>query len=104
MAGAKIVVLYPRPTDPEAFERVYDADHIPMVLKNFPQMTAFTTTKVLGAPPYYWIAELHFESPDVLQASAATEEAQRTVVHGMAISTGGPLTLLVCEEARKIPV
>jgi len=108
MAGAKIVVLYPRPIDPEAFEQVYDAEHVPMVLKNFPQMTTFTTTKVLGSPqgdpPYSWVAELHFQSLDVLQASAATEEARQTVAHGMALSTGGSLTLLVCVEARTIPV
>ena len=30
MAGVKFLVIYPRPTDVEAFEKVYRDEHIPM--------------------------------------------------------------------------
>lgn len=46
MASAKLVVLYPPPVDREAFEQIYDAEHVPMVWANFPTMTAFRTTRV----------------------------------------------------------
>ena len=31
MAGAKIMVLYPTPRDPAAFEKAYRDEHTPMV-------------------------------------------------------------------------
>jgi len=35
MAGVKFVVIYPRPTDVEVFEKLYREEHIPMALKNW---------------------------------------------------------------------
>ena len=106
MAGAKAVVLYPQPTDPETFDRRYAVEHVPMVFANFPTMTAFHTTRVLGAPqgppPYYWLAELHFASPEDLQAALGTEAAGATVGHALELSTGGPMTILICEEAHEL--
>jgi hypothetical protein len=32
MPGAKIVILYPRPTDVEAFEKLYTEEHVPMAV------------------------------------------------------------------------
>ena len=67
-----------------------------MVFVNFPTMTAFHTTRVLGAPegaaPYYWLVELHFDSLEALQAA---------VGHALELSTGGPRTILICEEPRE---
>ena len=30
MAGVKLVVMYPRPKDIEAFEKLYQEEHVPM--------------------------------------------------------------------------
>lgn len=105
MASAKVVVLYPQPSDPATFDQLYADDHVPMVLENFPTLTSFRTARVVGAPqgqaPYYWVAELHFASMEALQAALSTEGAQRTVGHGIEISTGGPMTVLVCDETHE---
>jgi uncharacterized protein (TIGR02118 family) len=107
MAEAKIMVMYPRPTDTAAFERAYEDEHVPMVLKNFAGLTKFVQTSVTGpvqgTPPFYRLAELFFPSLEVLQAAAASAGGQQTVAHGMAISTGGPMVIMIAEEQTLTP-
>lgn len=105
MGAAKIVVLYPRPKNPEAFERVYADEHAPMVPK-LPGITKFVQTKVVGTPtgepaPFQRIAELHFPSLDVLTKAASSKAGQAAVAHAISISTGGPPVILICEETSK---
>ena len=50
MAGVKFVVIYPRPTDIEAFEKVYTEEHVPMAAAKLIGATAFTAAKVLASP------------------------------------------------------
>lgn len=33
MAGVKLIVIYPRPKDIEAFEQVYQKEHVPMAVE-----------------------------------------------------------------------
>lgn len=107
MAGAKILVLYPAPTDVDAFERAYVRDHAPMVNPGtFPGITRFVATRVVGTPdgsaaPFYRIAELHFPSIDALRAAAGSPAAQRAVAHAVSISSGGTPVFLVAEEDVK---
>ena len=104
MAGAKIIVIYPTPRDPAAFERVYREEHSPMVTqKTFPGLTRFVATKISGTAdgkpaPYARVAELHFPSLQALQAAAASDGAKRAVAHAISISTGGAPLFLVAEE------
>ena len=85
MAGAKIVVLYPAPRDPDAFERAYREDHAPMVTPvTFPGLVKFVASKITGtadggAVPFARVAELHFPSLKNLQAAAASEPSERAV-------------------------
>jgi uncharacterized protein (TIGR02118 family) len=102
MAVAKIVVLYPRPTDIAAFEKAYVEDHVPMVPR-FPGITRFVQTKVVGTPsgetaPFHRIAELYFPSMDILKTAASSRDAQQAVAHAVSISSGGSPIILVCEE------
>ena len=80
MAGAKLVVIYPRSTDVERFERVYTEEHIPMAVEKLHGKTKIVATRVVGSPsgtpPFYRIAEIHFPSLEALNACAASEEAQ----------------------------
>jgi uncharacterized protein (TIGR02118 family) len=107
MAGAKLVVLYPTPRDPAAFERAYREEHSPMVTPaTFKGLTRFVASKVTGtadgkSAPFVRIAELHFPSLQTLQAAAGSESAKRTVAHAVSISTGGPPMFLVAEEESK---
>lgn len=104
MAGVKLVVLYPTPSDPDAFERAYTREHVPMVTaENFTGMTKFVAAKITGTAdgsraPFARIAELHFPSLEVLQSAAGGAPAQRAVAHAISISSGGPPLFLIADE------
>lgn len=102
MSGAKFVVLYPRPKDVVAFEKVYQKEHVPMAVEKLVGKTKFVATKVVGSPqgtpPYYRIAEIYFPSMQALQACAASEGGKETIAHAVKISSGGAPTFLVAEE------
>jgi len=103
MAETKIVVIYPRPTDLDAFEKAYVEEHIPLAMEKIKGVTKFAATRVVGTPdgstpPFYRIAELYFPSMLALQESAATAGTQEAVAHAFAISSGGPPIILVAEQ------
>ncbi len=102
MAGAKFIVIYPRPTDVEAFEKLYQEEHVPMAVEKLTGKTKFVATKIVsspqGTPPFYRIAEIHFPSRQALEACAASQGTADTLKHAASISTGGPPILLVAEE------
>lgn len=107
MPGAKIVVLYPRPTDVEAFERVYQEEHVPLARAKIGGATRFVFATVRGAvggdSPYHRITEIHFPSMEALQASVATPSTQEAAGHAVSISTGGaPLFLVTDEETMHL--
>ena len=102
MAGAKLIVIYPRPTDIDAFDKAYLDEHVPMAVNNFADKTKIVATKFLGAAngpaPFHVMAEVHFPSMEALQACAASEAGKQTLAHGASISTGGPPIVLIAEE------
>jgi uncharacterized protein (TIGR02118 family) len=102
MAGVKFLVLYPRPTDIEKFEKLYQNEHVPMAVEKLVGKTKFVATKVLGSPsgtpPFYRIAEVHFPSMAALEACAASAGGQQTIAHAQAISSGGAPIFLIAEE------
>jgi uncharacterized protein (TIGR02118 family) len=102
MAGVKLVVIYPRPTNIEAFEKLYQDEHVPMAVEKLAGKTRAVMSKVIaapqGVPPFYRIAEIHFPSMEALQACAASEGAKETLAHAAAISSGGAPIVLVAEE------
>src|SRR5580704_10134591 len=102
MAGIKLVVLYPRPKDIEAFEKLYQQEHVPMAVEKLTGKTKFVATKVLaspqGTPPFYRVAEIHFRSMADLEACAASDGGRQALAHAVTISSGGPPIFLVAEE------
>ena len=102
MAGIKLLVLYPRPTDIDAFEKLYQSEHVPMAIEKLAGKSKFVATKVLaspqGTPPFYRIAEIHFPSKEALEACAASEGGKETIAHAVRISTGGLPIMLIAEE------
>ena len=102
MAATKFMVIYPRPTDIEAFERVYKNEHVPMAVEKLGGKTKIVATKVVaspqGTPPFYRIAEIHFPSMAALETCAASAGAKETLAHAAKISTGGAPIFLVAEE------
>ena len=102
MAAVKFVVIYPRPKDIEAFEKVYQKEHVPMAVAKLAGKTKFIATRVVaspqGTPPFYRMAEIYFPSMEALQACAASEGGKETVAHAVSISSGGTPIFLVAEE------
>ena|SRR6185503_1903369 len=103
MSEIKVIVMYPRPTDIDAFEKVYREEHVPLAVEKIKGITKFAATKVVGTPdgsppPFHRIAELYFPSMQALQESVASPGTQEAVAHAFKISTGGPPTVLVAEQ------
>jgi uncharacterized protein (TIGR02118 family) len=102
MAGVKMIVMYPPPTDVAAFEKRYLEEHVPMAVERLAGKTRLVATKVIGspqgAPQFYRIAEVHFPSMEALNACAASEGGKATLAHATAISSGGSPTVMIGEE------
>lgn len=102
MAGAKLIVIYPRPTDIAAFDKRYQDEHVPMAVEKLGGKTKIVATKVIGSPqgspPFHVMAEVYFPSLEALQNCAESEGGKETLAHAVSISTGGSPIILVAEE------
>jgi uncharacterized protein (TIGR02118 family) len=100
--GVKIVVIYPRPQDEEAFEKVYLQEHVPLAESKLKGRTRIVLTKVVSSPQgkvsAYRMAEVHFSSMDDLTKCVESDGGKEVVAHATKISTGGPPLILICEE------
>jgi uncharacterized protein (TIGR02118 family) len=98
----KLVVIYPRPKDVEAFETVYNRDHVPMAVEKLAGKTKIVASKVAGSPqgepPFHRIAEIHFPTIAALQECAESDGGKQTIANAVAISSGGMPIFLVAEE------
>jgi uncharacterized protein (TIGR02118 family) len=102
MSEAKLMVIYPRPINIEAFEKVYIEEHVPLAVAKLSGKTKIVATKITsspqGTPPFDRIAEIYFPSKAALEACAATPGAQEALAHAVKISTGGTPIFLIAEE------
>ena len=102
MAGAKLVVLYPRPTDVAEFERRYVDEHIPLAEAKIVGKTKFVFATVVGAiggdSPYHRVTEIHYPSMAALQASLAAPSSQEAAADAVALSSGGMPLFLIAEQ------
>ncbi len=100
--SVKIVVIYPRPRDEEAFEKLYRDEHIPMLERKLKGMTRLVLAKVTGSPQgkvtAYRLAEVHFSSVDDLNKCLESDGGKEVLAHAAQISTGGQPVILACEE------
>lgn len=99
----KLIVLYNHPTDPAAFDKYYEETHIPIAAK-IPNVKRFEAGKAIGtpsgnAPPYYYVAELYFDSVQELEASFASEDGQAAVRDTGVFATGG-LTIFIADAQQ----
>ncbi len=96
----KLVVAYGAPEDPSAFDRHYADTHVPLVHK-IPSLQRFEAGKILGTPdgsaaPFYYLAELWFDSPQDLEAAMGSPEGQAAGADVATFATGGA-TLMIAE-------
>lgn len=100
--GVKIVVIYPRPRDEEAFEKAYTDEHLPLAETKLKGMTRLVATKVVASPQgkvaAYRLAEVYFSTMDDLNKCVESDGGKEVIAHAAKISTGGPPIILVCEE------
>ena|ERR1700685_4414448 len=98
----KLIVAYPKPTDLDAFEKIYHEQHMPLAAEKLDGKTKIVLSKILGspqgAPAYYRMAEIHFPSMEALEACAASPGGQEVIDHAVRISTGGRPQMMVAEE------
>jgi uncharacterized protein (TIGR02118 family) len=102
LGNVKLVVVYPRPKDVDAFEKVYQNEHVPLAVAKLGGKIKIVATKILGSPqgtpPFYRIAEVYFPSMQALEACAASDGGKEALAHAVKISSGGPPIFLVAEE------
>jgi uncharacterized protein (TIGR02118 family) len=76
----KLIAIYERPDDPEAFFHHYDAVHAPLV-KRIPGLQSFVLNRVTedplgGAPPFILIAEMTYPDRASYEAAMRSPENQ----------------------------
>src|SRR2546430_17569966 len=102
MAAVKLIVMYPMPKDVQAFERLYQDEHVPMAVKKLGGKTKLVATKGQGSPQgkpaFYRISGGPFSSLQALQAWAAAAGGEGTIGHPAENSSGGAPILLVSGE------
>jgi uncharacterized protein (TIGR02118 family) len=89
----KLVVLYTKPDDPEAFEQHYLGTHMPLA-RTVPGLLRGETGRLDGTldggeQTYYRIAELYFADQAALQAAFASPEGQATAADYQQIAPPG---------------
>lgn len=94
MKEAKLIVMYPTPTDLETFERLYEEEHVPMAVEKLAGKTRFVASLITSAPgqaqaPYHRIAEVYFPSMQALETCLNSPGGQETAGHAVKISSGG---------------
>lgn len=76
----KLVALYTRPDDPDAFDQHYFGTHMPLV-RSVPGLQRVETGRFIGAADgagqtYYRIAELYFAGQGEFEAAFSSEEGK----------------------------
>jgi len=96
----KLVALYTRPDDVDAFLKHYQAVHDPLVRKT-PGLQRFEVSRVVanpmgGEPAYFLMAEMYYRDMSSFRAAMASPENQAVMQDVMGFAAG-LLTAMVCD-------
>ena len=73
----KLIALYKKPADVEAFEEHYANVHLPLIEK-LPGLRKTELSRITGAPrgeaPFYLMVEMYFDDMDAYSRAMASEE------------------------------
>jgi uncharacterized protein (TIGR02118 family) len=104
MKPAKIIVMYPQPTDVEVFEHRYANEHVPMLVAKLAGKTRFVASLITNNSgdnkeciSFHRVAEIYFPSMQALEECLHSTGGQETLEHSVEISTGGTPVLLMAE-------
>jgi uncharacterized protein (TIGR02118 family) len=74
----KLVAMFTKPDDPEAFDRAYFGEHLPLNAKT-PGLRRTEVTRVTGAPrgdsPWYLVTEMYYDDEAAMRSALASPEA-----------------------------
>ncbi len=93
MSDAKLIVMYPFPKNVDAFEKIYQNEHVLLAIAKLGGKTKIVATKILGSPQ-----GIAFPSMQALEACAASNGGKEAIAHAVKISSGGAPIFLVAEE------
>jgi uncharacterized protein (TIGR02118 family) len=97
---AKLVVLYPKPLDPDEFEKKYHTEHMPLMRRlvgpDIPLATYRTFAAPGDEPSFYRVAEIHFPDRDALLAYLQSDKRKIGQASSRKLSTGGTPMVLLC--------
>ncbi|MTE14110.1 EthD family reductase [Nocardia aurantiaca] len=92
----KLVVLYPKPADPDHFRDHYVTKHLPLVME-MPGLLAwrysFDVAATNGEPPYFAVFEGDFADAAALAAARASQQGQRLAADVVNYATGGAVVI-----------
>ncbi len=100
--NAQLLVMYPTPKDPKAFERAYRDEHLPYAGPRLKGATGIVSQRVATAPnetsKFHAMSVVTFPSLETLQATASSAAGKEALAHAASISTGGPPVFLVVTD------
>ena len=95
--AAKVIAMYTRPADEEAFKARYFPAHVDLV-KKLPGLQRIEVSRGLGKDaPYWMMAEMTFENRDALMAAVGSDEAKVTIADAQEFA-GDILTVMLADE------
>ncbi len=96
----KLVALYKKPADVEAFERHYKEVHTPLV-KKMPGLEKLEVVHFTGAPMgeprFYMMALLNFDNKDAMMAALGSDEGKAAAKDVMSFA-GDIVQMMFAEE------
>jgi uncharacterized protein (TIGR02118 family) len=98
---AHLLLMYPAPKDPAAFDRAYREEHLPYAgprLEGAIGVVSKRVAQVQGGTAYYAISDVTFPSLAALQRCAGSAPGKEALAHAASISTGGPPAILVLTD------
>jgi hypothetical protein len=72
MSDAKLIVMYPFPKNVDAFEKIYQNEHVPLTVAKLGGKTKIVATKIPGSPPTYRSFLSHCRSLFSVHASSGS--------------------------------
>ncbi|MFI1916592.1 EthD family reductase [Nocardia sp. NPDC020380] len=92
----RLLVLYPKPVDPDHFRDYYVTTHIPLV-RNWPGLLAcrysFDVASAVGEAPYFAVFEADFADAAALAAARSSAEGQQVSADVANYATGGVVVI-----------
>ena len=98
---SKLIALYKRPSDPQAFDQAYFSTHLPLIshLPGLERMAVTRFTRTVMGEDWYLMAEMVFADQDSLKTAMRSPEMAAAGTN-LSSFAEGLVTLLFGEEQK----